>query len=278
MLLRKIYIHSLREQRLQILGFGIALGLMATVITFLWPQYKDDFALIELPPAVQAFIGNDLSIATAAGFINAQFFTWTPVLLIVYAITQGTGTIAGEEASGTMDLLLSQPITRRQIVLVKSAVVVTGATIIVLLAFAGFAASIPWVDIDVTHAGTLRACANALPLTMFFYSLSLWLGAVAPSRATAVGAAIGVAVVTYFLNSLAAGVDEISGARYASPFYYFGRGLPLVEGIRWSHAGLLLALSGALLVLAIRVFERRDVVVGAATGMTWRDLLRRATA
>jgi ABC-2 type transport system permease protein len=276
MQLRSLYAHTLREQRLQIAGFGLALGLMAALVVLLWPSYKDDFALIELPPAVQAFIGNDLSIATAAGFINAQFFTWTPALLIVYAITQGSGAIAGEEANGTMDLLLAQPITRRDVVLVKTAAVMTGSAIIVLLAFSGFALAIPLVEIDVTHAGMLRACGNALPLTLFFFALALWFGAVAPSRSHAVGGAIAVAVITYFLNSLAAGVGEISAVRYASPFYYFGRGLPIIEGINWRHVALLLGTAAILTALAVRTFERRDVVVGAATGLRWRDLLERA--
>jgi ABC-2 type transport system permease protein len=276
MRLRNLYAYTLREQRWQIVGFGLALGLMAALVVFLWPSYKDDFALIELPPAVRAFIGNDLSIATAAGFINAQFFTWTPLLLIVYAITQGTGAIAGEETNGTMDLLLAQPITRTEIVLAKTAVAVTGSAIIAMMAFAGFALSIPWVAIDLTHAGTFRACANVLPLALFFFALSLWFGAIAPSRTHAVGASIAVGVVTYFINSLAAGVNEIDGLRYASPFYYFGRGLPLVRGINWAHVAVLMSLAVAFTALSLRAFNRRDVVVGAATDMRWRDVMRRA--
>ncbi len=276
MRLRSLYLHTLREQRWQILGFGLALGLMAALVVFLWPSYKDDFALIELPPAVRAFIGNDLSITTAAGFINAQFFTWTPMLLIVYAITQGTGAIAGEETSGTMDLLLAQPISRTEIVLVKTAVAVTGSAAIAMMAFGGFALSIPWVEIDVTHAGTFRACANALPLTLFFFGLSLWFGAVAPSRTHAVGGSIAIAVITYFINSLAAGVDEIDWLRYASPFYYFGRGLPLVQGVNWTHVAVLMSLAAAFTALSLRAFNGRDIVVGAATDLRWRDVVQRA--
>ena len=143
MWLHSIYVKSLRDQRWQVIGFGLALGLMASLVVFLWPSYKDDLALIELPPAIQALIGNDLSIGTAAGFINAQFFTWTPALLIVYAITQGTGAIAGEETAGTLDMLLAQPVRRRSMVLAKCAAAATGGVIIVLMAYAGFALSIP---------------------------------------------------------------------------------------------------------------------------------------
>jgi ABC-2 type transport system permease protein len=275
MWLRSIYLKALRDQRWQVIGFGLALGLMASLVVFLWPSYKDDLALIELPPAIQALIGNDLSIGTAAGFINAQFFTWTPALLIVYAITQGTGAIAGEETAGTLDMLLAQPVRRGSMVLAKCAAAATGGVIIVMMAYAGFALSIPWVDIDLTQADVLSACVNALPLTMFFFALSLWLGAVAPSRSHATGVAVGVAVVSYFTYSLAAGIDQIAVARYASPFHYFGRGLPLVEGINWPHFTLLLGIAAIFVALAIRTFERRDIAPGGATEMTWDDLLRR---
>ena len=53
-----------------------------------------------------------------------------PMLLIVYTVIQGTGAIAGEEGSGTIDVLMSQPITRTEMVLQKTGSVCVGAALI----------------------------------------------------------------------------------------------------------------------------------------------------
>jgi ABC-2 type transport system permease protein len=267
---------SLRDQRWQIIGYGLALLAMAAMIVFIWPSYKTTVVTINLPQAVQAFLGSDLSYATAPGFVSAEFFSWIPVLLIVYAVVQGTGAIAGEEASGTIDLLMAQPVARPAMALQKCLAFCIGAALVVVVGFMGFLVSIPFVSIDITLGDAVVACANLLPITLLFFTLSLWLGAVVGNRGVAAGVAAGIATATYFFNSLASGVHQVSGLRYVSPFYYYGAGLPLVKGIDWPHVALLLGVAVLLLVLALRAFERRDIAVGGVASLRPRDLLRRA--
>jgi ABC-2 type transport system permease protein len=268
---------SLRDQKWQIIGYGLALLAMAAMVIFIWPSYRTTVESINLPPAVQAFLGSDLSYASAPGFVSAEFFSWIPVLLIVYAVVQGTGAIAGEEGSGTIDLLMAQPIPRWTMVLQKCLAFCVGAVLVVALGFIGFAVSIPFVSINITLRDAGAASANMLPITLLFFALSLWLSAVAPNRALAAGVAVAITTATYFANSLASGVHEISGLRYASPFYYYGAGLPLVKGIDWLHVALLLGIALLFLVLALRAFERRDIAIGGVAALKPRDLLRRVT-
>jgi ABC-2 type transport system permease protein len=266
---------SLRDQRWQIVGYGLALLAMAALVVFIWPSYRTTVESIKLPQAMQAFLGSDLSYASAPGFVSAEFFSWIPVLLIVYAVVQGTGSIAGEEGSGTIDLLMAQPVARSTMVLQKCLAFCVGAVLVVALGFVGFALSIPFVSIDIGLPDAAVASANLLPITLLFFTFSLWLGAVAANRGVAAGAAVAVATGTYFANSLASGVHEISGLRYASPFYYYGAGLPLVKGIDWPHVTLLLGVSALFLALALRAFERRDIAIGGVASLKPRDLLRR---
>ena len=268
---------SAYDQRWQIGGFGLALCLIAAMDVFIWPAYKDQLALIEIPPALEAIIG-DMAISTAPGFLSAEYFSWIIILPIVFAVVQGTGAIAGEESAGTADLLLAQPLRRRELVLARTAAAATVAIAIVMFGVVGFAISIPFIDIDVTVWDTFVASVNMLFITCFFFGLSLWLGAVAPSRAIAAGVAIGVLTGGYFIDIISSGVDALSWLRYASPFYYYGRGLPLVEGINWWHAGLLSGLGLVFIALAIRAFEARDVSAGGGASLSLRELVRRVAA
>lgn len=265
---------SLREQKWQVIGFGLSLALMAMLDLFIWPAYRDQLQNFELPPAFQAFLG-ELSIATPAGFLSAEYFSWIPILLIVYAVIQGTGAIAGEESSGTIDLLLAQPVSREVMVVEKTAAVCIGSAAIVALGCVGFAIALPFADMDISFFDIAIASANMLPITLLFFSVSLWLGAVAPNRGLASAVVIGLATAFYFINLLANAVQSLDRLNYATPFYYYGSGLPLVEGIVWWHVGLLLGIALFFFAATLRAFGSRDIATGGATNVNLAGMLRR---
>lgn len=273
-----VLIKSLRDQKWQILGFGLALLAMAAIDVYIWPTYRTTVEQMKLPEAVEAFFGSDLNYATAAGFISAEFFSWIPVLLIVYAVIQGTGAVAGEESSGTIDLLMAQPISRAAMVAQKCLATVVGTLLIIAIGYLGFLGSIPFVRIEISLGDAALASLNMAPIALLFFALSLWLGVIAPNRTYAAGGAVALATAAYFANSLATGVDAIHWLRYASPFYYYGAGLPLVRGLDWAHIGLLLGLSLLLTAGAARAFARRDITLGGATDVGLGDVFRRALA
>jgi ABC-2 type transport system permease protein len=267
-----VFLKALRDQKWQVAGFGLALASIAMMDVFIWPSYRDTLQQIDLPDALQSTLGSDLSIATGPGFLSAEFFSWVPILMLVYAIIQGTGAIAGEESAGTMDLLLAQPIRRRDLVLQRIAAAVAGTAGILALACAGWLLSMPFVSIDVSLSREILATANIMPLTLLFFALSLWLGAVLPARAAAVACTIGLATAAYFVYALASGVQSLDSLKYASPFYYYGSGQTLVDGLDWPHIGLLMLVTGALALAALRAFESRDV--GGGSGLDLARWLR----
>lgn len=265
-----IFAKTLRDQRWQILGFGMTLALVAALDVAIWPSYRDTLQNLEIPPALQALLGTELSLATPAGFLSSEFFSWTPVLLIVYAVIQGSGAVAGEEGAGTLELLLAQPVTRTRVLVEKTGAVCIGAIAILAIALAGFAVTVPFVEIDIALRDVAIGVANMLPITLLFFALALWLGALLPGRGIAVAITIGLVTAAYVANTFAQGIPALRSLRYASPFYYYGAGLPLVHGVDWWHVALLLGLAAAFVALALRAFERRDI--GTATGDI--DILR----
>lgn len=253
---------TLRDQRWQIIGYGLAMAAMAATAVWLWPSVRDTLQNFRIPPAIQALLGSDLDLSTAAGYLSGRYFSWTIILVLVYVIVAGTGAVAGEEGAGTLDLLLAQPISRTRVLLEKLAASAIGASAIVGLGLVGFLVSIPTVDIDVSLADIAIASANMLPITLLFLSLSVWAGAALPSRGLASGVVIGIVTATYFVYTLSNGVESLRWMRYATPFYYYGSGLPLVRGIEWWHVGLLTGLALLFVTLSVRMFEIRDVASG----------------
>lgn len=272
------FVKALSDQRMQILGFGLTLAVVAALDVYIWPSYRDTLQNFEIPPAFEALLGGDLNLATAPGFLSAEFYSWIPILLLVYAVIQGTGAIAGEESGGTMDLVLAQPVTRRSLVLQRIVATILGTVSIIAIGYLGWLLSVPFVDIDVSLWDVFLANINLLPITLLFFSLSLAAGAIAPTRGMAVAISVGIATATYFIQTLAATVDVLEPLKYLSPFYYYGNGEPLVNGLNWPHIALLMGIALALCIVAVRTFEERDVSTGGASDLSFGAMLRRTLA
>ena len=61
---------TLRDQRTQVIGYGLALACIAALDVLIWPSYRNTFVNFEVPPALEALFGGELNLATAAGFLH----------------------------------------------------------------------------------------------------------------------------------------------------------------------------------------------------------------
>ena len=77
-----------------------------------------DRVVEHLPASMRALIGTQASIplSSAAGYLQARLFSTTlPILLLVYAIGLGAAAIGGAEEDGTLQLVVTAPITRKRV-------------------------------------------------------------------------------------------------------------------------------------------------------------------
>jgi ABC-2 type transport system permease protein len=246
----------------QIIGFGLANALMALLVVVVYPSFSRQLADFELPPALKAIVGDVSGYGTAAGFLSTEFFGWIPMLMITFAIIQGSGAIAGEEAAGTLDLLLAQPISRRRVILEKAAALALAVFVIAAVSLLGFALGRPFSDLGISWERIAFAVAGMVPVTLVHGTFALWMSALLPNRSAAGMAAAAMAVAGYFINTLGQVVREVDAVRLISPFKYYPSGRPLTGAMPWADLGLLLAVSAVFVVLAVWSFHRRDVSLG----------------
>jgi ABC-2 type transport system permease protein len=262
---------TLRDVRTATLWIGVAMVLVALLDTLIYPSYREQLQNFQVPQFLRGFLG-EAEWASPAGFFQAEFFSWTPLLLITLAIIGATGTLAGEEANGTLDLLLAQPVTRTRVVLEKTIGLTLAVLVAALAAMPGFLLGLLFVDVQVSVVRLLAAVLAQVPLTLIFLTLSLWASAALPTRGAAAAVAIAAVVVTYFLNMLGASVDLLETPRKLSPFSWTDASRVLLHGFReWAAAGVMLAMSIAFLGLAVWSFQRRDIATGARE-WRWRTL------
>ena len=109
------------------LWWSVGLSAINILTILLYPSLADvpefDEVFETMPEAIaRLFVGDVVSLTSPEGYLNSQLFIVAlPIIFLIFTIARGSGAIAGEEERGTLDLLLSLPVRRSQVVLEKFA-------------------------------------------------------------------------------------------------------------------------------------------------------------
>jgi len=93
-------------------------------------------------------------------------------------------------------------------------------------------------------------------------SLALALSAGTGRRKLAIWGAVGAALMLHVYNSVSMIGDALAGWEWVSPFHFYIGNDPLANGMDWSHAAVLAAISVVLIGAAFVLFPRRDLRQG----------------
>ncbi len=230
-----------------------------------YPSIRDNPALNRLvedyPEALKAFIafGGSIDYVSGAGYLGIELFSFmVPLLFVIAAVANGAA-LAGEEERGTLDLLLSQPVSRREVAAAKLASAAAEMAVLTLVLWLALWAGVAVFDMGVSAANLLAASVTAGALGLTFGAVAFLLGAATGRRALAIGITAALAVAAYLVNALAALVSGLGPLQKASPFYHYAVGDPLRQGIAPAHAAILIAIAAISAVAGIALFERRDL-------------------
>jgi ABC-2 type transport system permease protein len=252
----------LRSFRWWCLGTLAFIALYGSVFPSLHGKQSLNKLIEGYPQALKGFVGfgGNLDIASGAGYLGTEVFSfWGPIVLVAVAIAAGSAAIAGEEERGTLDLLLSLPVSRTRCLLEKLAALVCE---VVALAF------VMWILLVIVSSAAgmgvsaVNLAAAMLGLVLFaldFGMLAFAIGAATGRKALAIGLSATAAVIADVLNALAPLASWLDSARLVSPFYFYSHGDPLRHGIAGTDTLILLAIAVVLGALAPHLFRRRDL-------------------
>ena len=245
-------------------SFGYLVAITATYTFFIDQQQVYQSLLENYPEALLAMFGVESGAALFSpdGYLTSQAFGWlVPLLTLVLGIGIGAAAVAGEEEDGTMDLLLALPVTRTSLILQKLGAMIVLLLVLGVAVFAGTAVGAVGIDMDVSMVNLAAASLSAVLFGLVFGTLALAIGAATGKRGVSLGVSSGVALVAFLIQTLAPIVDWLEPAHPLTPFYYYGDNQPLVNGLHWGHAGVLIGLSALLVLVAVLTFRRRDIRV-----------------
>jgi ABC-2 type transport system permease protein len=264
--LSSVFVKTLRER---LRGFRwwclVTLGFVA-MYGSVYPSIKGKESLNKLlkdyPEALKNLVGfgGNLDFVSGAGYLGSEVFSfWAPIVLLAVAISAGSAALAGEEERGTLDLLLSLPVSRTRCLLEKLAALVCEALALALVLWL-LLVIVSSVDGMGVSAGNLAAAVlAALLFALDFGILALVLGAVSGRRALATGISATLAVAADVVNALAPMASWLDKVKLVSPFYYYSHGDPLRNGLNVRDTLILLTIAVVFAAVGPFLFRRRDL-------------------
>ncbi len=263
MWLRSVFLKSVRDYRIAILGWGIGMGLvvvstMASVGTLLTsPQAREQ--LVSLA-ATFAWNADVVAVDTIGGYATFKIGIFI-FLIAVWPLLAASRLLRGEEERGSLDVLLSLPRPRLRVALEKLAAMWTAllamGLLIGLLAFAGgrkFGG-------DFGLGDALLFGLNLALLCAVIGGLALLISQFTQEGGPAAGWTAGLLLIFIVLDMVHRVIPNSEWISRLSPIYYYNLSKPLVPSYG-ANAGAILLLLALALVLsgaAVGLFARRDV-------------------
>jgi ABC-2 type transport system permease protein len=238
----------------------------AALIVALFPSIREsgvDFqAYVEsFPPEVRsAFLGSVTDFTTIEGFLAVELYQWLWLLVLgVYFAYAAASAIAGEVESGSLDLLLANPVSRTRVVVGKFLSIVPSVVGVNALVMTGTYLMVRFIgeEIDLWNLAALHALSVVYLLACASLGLLASVYFDSTRRAQTVG--IGAVFAMFLVDSVTLDTDyewigDPAFSRYFDPTEI------LVEGdVDWAGIAILLAVTVVLVMAAAEYFERKDV-------------------
>jgi ABC-2 type transport system permease protein len=264
----RLLLQELRFRRGAIIGWGIGLCLFPVIYVGLYPSFAEQMAGFQELMDLAIYQAMGISMASFEGFVASTVTNLIPVILCIYAVLNGTGTLAGEEDSGRLELIVALPIPRWQIVAVKAVALAVALFLILIITSAGaaltLAALADQVETAITPLDLFLSLLSAWPLAVAFAMLSLFLGAFCPSRRIASMIATVLVIASYLGSNLAGMVSALESVEWLFLFHFYeATAEALEQGQQAGNVIVLLAVAIVALALAALFFQRRNLTVGA---------------
>jgi len=255
--LRSVYTRGLGMMAVPAFWWTLAITGFAAWMVIVVQQTESQLATIyQSSPLLKDLItkvgGGD--VATNATILSA-LFTFLPLLLMAFAVTQ-VNRWAADEEDGRLELVLATPQPRLNVLLARFAALTTVLVIMGVLTLAvteltSLAAGLK-LDGGNVAAATLSIIPLGLLVAAIGFLFSGWL-----RTAIDTGLLSFLLVIWFFITFVGPELNWPEGVQKLSAFYYYGT--PLLHGLSLGNMLLVLAVAVVALALASVRFMRKDI-------------------
>lgn len=254
--------HELRQGRLSLAIWALAIGGLMAACVFLFPEMKGEMGqmgeMFASMGALTAAFGLDrLNYGTFPGYYAIECGNILGLGGAMFAAMTASSALAKEEKEGTAEFLLTHPVSRAQVVTEKLLAVLVqilalnlAVLVISALTSVAIGEEIPWKELGELHLAYLFL---QIELMGICFGLSAFL------RRGSMGAGLGIAAGAYFLDLIANLAEKAEWLHYVTPFGYTSGGDILSEGLNWPLIALGILYAAIGVALAYGWYLRKDI-------------------
>ena len=263
-----VFRETLRRSVASTLYWGLAFALLAlfTVVIIPGAEMLQTFAdFMESMPKVvirAMGVGEDLEfMATPEGFIAIGFFSKMLIFFVAYPLVVGASISAGEEESGSLEVLLSLPLPRWRVILEKYAAYTVTMVAILIILYLGILLGVFLSDVSL-DLGLIRATVfNLLPSMLFIMGFTTLVGAYVSQTRYVLGIVAAYIIVSFLVDvvgdmGIGTAAENLS---YLSFFRYGDSVMVMQHGLEWSNVFAFVLVGVALMLVSTRIFTLRDI-------------------
>ncbi|MBN2556355.1 MAG: ABC transporter permease subunit [Anaerolineales bacterium] len=260
----RLLLQELKFRRGATLWWGLGLCFFPLVYIAIYPSVAEEMANLADLEIYQAM---GVSMGTFADFVGSILLVFLPLVAAIYAIINGTATLAGEEEDGRLEMVVTLPLPRWKIVAAKALALSISSfliiTIVALCSLSVLQGLKEDIVTDLTGTELFIAVLYTWPLVFAVAMLSMFLASFCPRRRIASIIAAAILVVSYFGSNLAASTKVLEPFE---PFFLFtyldGSGAAIANGQSIHDVLILLGIGAVSLALSVGFFQRRKLTVG----------------
>ena len=263
-----VFRETLRRSVASTLYWGLAFATMAwfTVVLIPGAEMLQTFAdfMASMPKVVirAMGIGEELEfLATPEGFIAIGFFSKMLIFFVAYPLVVGASISAGEEESGSLEVLLSLPLPRWRVILEKYAAYTVTMMVILVILYLGILLGVFLADVSL-DLGLMRATVfNILPSMLFIMGFTTLVGAFVSQTRLVLGIVAAYIIASFLLDVVGdMGMGTIAENLSYLSFFRYGDSVAVMQrGLEWSHVGAFILIGIALMLFSARIFAQRDI-------------------
>jgi ABC-type transport system involved in multi-copper enzyme maturation permease subunit len=268
-MMRGIIIKGLRETWLATFLFSLALLVVKYALTFILPQVLSgiDEVFAQMPfvrQMVSALLGTEIGDRIAAESMQAFLWVHPMVLTLVWAqvIVFCTRLPAGEIDRGTIDVLLSLPISRRRVYWSETLVWAGSGVILILAGFVGHLLAAPGMPAEMRPSliDATRVMFNLFAVYLAVGGLTCLISACSDRRGRAVGIAFALVLTSFMINFLAQYWDPMKDFAFLSVMNYYQPAV-IVRDSLWpvTNVAILAMLGSVAWIAGGEIFARRSI-------------------
>ncbi len=212
-------------------------------------------------PAYSGFGGGrDIDFNDVRSFVVFEVGSYFGVLTAIYIAFLAVGVVARDVERKSMDLVLSMPVTRRRLIAERTLAVAVMTFVALSAIGLIMSAAVRSVDESVSAWDVASTFIGGFPLMLVIIAWSAILSVLFNEVRVAMGASFVLVLLAYILNFASFITPDWEWLGRVTPYGYYNFGdFIFGEWDAWGDMAILLVLFGTLMVIAVYLFDRKEL-------------------